>query len=163
MIKRILLPLDGSIYCRAAMHLAVEIAGRSGAEIQYLSVLEAGSGVVSRSALEHAFFRPLQVDSYSEYTRLKEQLDVEVSAITKDIPDVELYIKSWCPYCKNALAFLQARGIPFVAYDIEKDKNAAFRKRLLDGDKGVPFAIIYGQPVRGFSEKLYLKALRGRK
>jgi len=89
LIKRILLPLDGSVYCRAAMHLAVEIAGRSGAEIQYLSVLESGSGVMSRSALTDAFFRPLQVDSYSEYTRLKEQLDLEVKTITNNLDGVD--------------------------------------------------------------------------
>jgi nucleotide-binding universal stress UspA family protein len=76
------------MYCRAAMHLAVELAGRSDAEIQYLSVLESGSGVVSRDALENAFFRPLQVDSYSEYTRLKEQLDLEVTAITKNLQGI---------------------------------------------------------------------------
>jgi glutaredoxin len=91
------------------------------------------------------------------------QVDHRIVVASQDIPDVELYITSWCPYCEKAVSFFRARGIPFAAYDIEKDKNAAFRKKLLDAQKGVPFAIIYGQPVHGFSEQAYLRALKGRK
>ncbi len=72
---------------------------------------------------------------------------------------VEIYVTRWCPYCKKAINFLQSTGIPFAAYDIEKDAAAARRKNQLDSQKGVPFAIINGQPIHGFSEKNYLKAL----
>jgi glutaredoxin len=75
-------------------------------------------------------------------------------------PKVELYITSWCPYCKKAVNFFQSRGIPFTAYDIEKDEKAARRKDQLDINKGVPFAIINGQQIHGFSEESYLKALK---
>lgn len=74
-------------------------------------------------------------------------------------PAVELYSTSWCPYCKRAREFLQSRGIPFVEYDVEKDRDAARRKGELDTRRGVPFAMINGKPVHGFSEALYRQAL----
>jgi glutaredoxin len=84
----------------------------------------------------------------------------EIILALQDNPKVELFITNWCPYCKKAEQFFQSRGIPYVAYDIEKDKTAAQRKSQLDAQPGVPFAIINGQPVRGFSEQAYLKALK---
>lgn len=72
---------------------------------------------------------------------------------------VELYTTSWCPYCKDARKFFLSRGISFSEYDIEKDEEAARRKNELDNSRGVPFAIICGQPVRGFSTVAYERAL----
>jgi glutaredoxin len=75
---------------------------------------------------------------------------------------VELYTTSWCTYCRKAKAFFQARGIPFVEYDIERDPEAARRKAMLDGRRGVPFAVVNGRRIHGYSEKAYLAALEGR-
>ncbi len=77
-------------------------------------------------------------------------------------PKVELYVTSWCPYCKEARNFFKSRGIPFTEYDIEKDKNAARRKQQFDKRGGVPFALINGTPVHGFSKVAYERALRGK-
>ena len=77
------------------------------------------------------------------------------------VPKVELYTTNWCIYCKKARNFLLSRGIPFTEYDIEKDENAARRKRRLDTERGVPFAVINGQHIRGFSEAAYEQALQG--
>jgi len=74
-------------------------------------------------------------------------------------PRVELFTTSWCPYCKQARSFFQSRGIPFTEYDIEKDPKAALRKRQLDAREGVPLAVINGQPIHGYSELAYRKAL----
>ena len=76
------------------------------------------------------------------------------------VPQVELYVTSWCPYCKQAENFFRTQGIPFTAYDIEKDSSAAQRKEQLDGSKGVPLAIINGQIIRGFSAEAYREALQ---
>jgi glutaredoxin len=72
---------------------------------------------------------------------------------------VELYVTSWCPYCKKARNFFLSRGIPFSEYDIEKDRNAARRKKRLDSRKGVPFAVINGHKVHGFIAAAYERAL----
>jgi glutaredoxin len=74
-------------------------------------------------------------------------------------PEVELYVTSWCPHCKRAIDFLRSRRIAFTEYDIEKDKQAARRKNRLTRESGVPFAIINGQPVHGFSPVAYKRAL----
>ena len=77
-------------------------------------------------------------------------------------PEVELYVTSWCPHCKRAIDYLRSRRIAFTEYDIEKDKQAARRKSRLTGESGVPFAMINGQPVHGFTPVAYERALRTR-
>jgi glutaredoxin len=74
-------------------------------------------------------------------------------------PQVELYITSWCPACQKARAYLQRRGIPFKAYDVEKDPGAARRKKMIDPREGVPLAVINGQKILGFSAGAYQRAL----
>lgn len=74
-------------------------------------------------------------------------------------PQVELYVTSWCPYCKKAEAYLDRQGIEYQLYDIEKDKLAASRMYQLSGSGGVPFAMINGVAIKGWSEKIYAQAL----
>ena len=76
------------------------------------------------------------------------------------VPKVEIYVTSWCGYCKKAKKFFAARGIPFIAYDIEKDRAAAQRKSKLSPGCGVPVTVINGQVLRGFSAPAYSSALK---
>ncbi len=73
---------------------------------------------------------------------------------------VELYVTSWCGYCKKAKAFLRARKIDFTEYDVEKDKDAARRHRKLNPRGGVPVAVINGKTLFGFSQTAYESALK---
>ena len=82
------------------------------------------------------------------------------SVITKKNHEVILYGTSWCPYCRMARDFFRSRGIDFIEYDIEKDKEAAIRKKELDARSGVPFVTINGRPIHGYSESAYEKALQ---
>jgi len=82
-----------------------------------------------------------------------------VLANARAVERVEIYTTSWCPYCRKAEAFFKANAVAYVNYDIEKDKQAARRKRQLDRRKGVPLTVINGQVIYGFSEKLYRTAL----
>ncbi len=76
-------------------------------------------------------------------------------------PSVELYVTNWCPYCKVARNFFLSKGIPFKEYDIDKDKDAALRKYKLDkGGAGVPFVVINGRGIRGYSKEAYEEALK---
>jgi len=72
---------------------------------------------------------------------------------------VELYVTSWCPYCKNAKDFFYSKGIPVTVYDIEKDKKAAARKKKLDTRSGVPFGVVNGVKIHGYSPEQYTEAL----
>ncbi|HVO82845.1 MAG TPA: glutaredoxin family protein [Syntrophobacteria bacterium] len=74
--------------------------------------------------------------------------------------NVELYTTSWCPYCTKARDFFRSRGVPFTEYDVEKDKEAAQRYRQMNSRGGVPFVVIDGQRIAGFSEAAYEKALK---
>jgi glutaredoxin len=74
-------------------------------------------------------------------------------------PQVEIFTTSWCPYCTKATGFLRANGITFVEYDVEKDAKAAQRLHELTGRGGVPFAIINGRKIHGWSEEAYKRAL----
>ncbi len=72
---------------------------------------------------------------------------------------VELYVTSWCKYCKKAAKYFRSKGVPFTEYDIEKNKAAAQRKDRLSPKKGVPFAVVNGQHIYGFAPNAYEKAL----
>jgi glutaredoxin len=81
------------------------------------------------------------------------------AAAAEKQPQVEVFTTTWCPYCTKAISFLRANNVPFVEYDIEKDVYAAQRMQQLAGRAGVPFAIINGQQIRGWSEGAYRQAL----
>ena len=85
---------------------------------------------------------------------------INEKAETKKDNEVILYMTSWCPYCKMAANFFRSRNISFTEYDIEKDRAAAERKKQLDSKGGVPFAIINGQQIHGYSPGAYEKALQ---
>ncbi|WP_084091718.1 glutaredoxin family protein [Malonomonas rubra] len=59
----------------------------------------------------------------------------------------------------QAKSFLASRGVEVTVYDIEEDAAAAKRKQQLDTGRGVPFAVINGQKISGWSQKLYEMAL----
>jgi len=65
---------------------------------------------------------------------------------------VEIYVTDWCRYCKQALSYMSSKGIPFVAYNIEKDSSANQRHKELGG-RGVPLIIIGANKMSGFSEQ----------
>lgn len=76
-------------------------------------------------------------------------------------PSVELYVTSWCPYCKKAASYFKAKGIPIKEYDIESDPAAAMRFRRF-GVRGVPVVVIGKTVVPGYSIEDYDRALAGK-
>ena len=59
---------------------------------------------------------------------------------------IELYTASGCPYCAAAREDLEWRGIDFVEYDVERDREAY--ERMLDltgGNRTVPVIIEEGK------------------
>ena len=74
-------------------------------------------------------------------------------------PKVELYTTDWCPYCLKARIFFDSRGIPYTLYDVEKSREAAFKKERIAPRSGVPLVIIGDIVIRGYSEKAYKTAL----
>ena len=73
---------------------------------------------------------------------------------------VELYVTSLCQYCQKAKAFFNSRGIKFIEYNIEEDRKAAERLISLTESNAVPFAVINGHHVKGYSASAYIRAMR---
>lgn len=80
--------------------------------------------------------------------------------VAVNAPVVEIYETSWCGYCKKAKNFFRSRGIKFKTYDIEKDKSAARRMMALTRRRAVPFVVINGHQIQGYSKQAYEQALR---
>lgn len=78
----------------------------------------------------------------------------------KGVNQVELYVTSWCPYCKKASNYFRSKGVKFKMYDIEKDRNAAMRKKRLTNYTGVPFAVVNGVQITGYAPDSYARALK---
>lgn len=74
-------------------------------------------------------------------------------------PKVEIYITDWCPYCVKAIKFLKANKIAYKAYNVDTDSAAEERRAKLSGRSGVPFAVINGKKILGYSEDMYKEAL----
>lgn len=104
-------------------------------------------------------FRDLSPRELLERETMKKQKSLEEKDKNKS-NEVILYGTSWCPYCQKARDYFTSRNISFTNYDIEKDKEAAERKKQLDTESGVPFAIINGEKIHGFSPADYERALQ---
>ncbi len=72
---------------------------------------------------------------------------------------VEIFITSWCPYCRKLEQFLKAEHIPYRRYDIEANPQA---KRVYDqfGIPGVPVIRIGSKLISGFDQTAILNALK---
>ena len=88
---------------------------------------------------------------------LKESQD---DAVAVNTPTVEIYETSWCGYCKKAKNFFRSRGIKYTVYDIEKDPQAARRMKTMTKQRAVPFVVINGKGIQGYSEQAYTLALQ---
>jgi glutaredoxin len=75
---------------------------------------------------------------------------------------VEVYMTSWCGYCKKMVRFLNEKGIPYTAYDIEKDSAAARTYRELGGS-GVPVVRVGSHVVHGYSPEAVMSYLNAGK
>lgn len=89
------------------------------------------------------------------------QAGAKLVAAAEQESGIELFVTEWCPYCKMAISHLKSRNVEFTVYNVEYDQEANKRKlRLSNGQGGVPFAMIYGHPIMGFSPDAYDEALR---
>ncbi len=72
---------------------------------------------------------------------------------------VEIYSKSWCPFCRMAKRLLEQKGQKFVEFDVELD--AGKYDEMLDRSQGrwtVPEIFINGDLIGGFDELRALEA-----
>ena len=78
---------------------------------------------------------------------------------TRATARVVLYSTEWCGYCKQIRRFLDQKGIPYQAFDIEKDAQARKAYEALGGG-GIPFVDVNGTLIRDYSPEKIMAALR---
>jgi glutaredoxin 3 len=65
---------------------------------------------------------------------------------------VEIYTKTYCPYCRRAKELLRIKGVNFIEYDVTTDPAGEKEMRLRSGQDTVPQVFIGGNPVGGCSD-----------
>lgn len=69
------------------------------------------------------------------------------------MPDVTVYTRSWCPYCRRAKDLLRTKGVSFREIDIEA--NAALETEMIQKASGrdtVPQVFIGAHHVGGYDD-----------
>lgn len=65
---------------------------------------------------------------------------------------VEIYTKSYCPYCSRAMELLRIKEIPYTEYDVTVDPALEQEMRRRSGRETVPEIFVDGQLIGGCSE-----------
>lgn len=68
------------------------------------------------------------------------------------MPRVVVYTTSWCPYCRAAKSFLQAKGVPFEEVDLTDDDDGRRALRERSGRSTVPQIWIGDTHVGGYDD-----------
>lgn len=65
---------------------------------------------------------------------------------------VQMISASWCGYCRAAIRFFRANGVPYQEYDIDNPRTPA-NYRAAGKQRGVPIILVPGNEIQmGFSE-----------
>ncbi len=86
--------------------------------------------------------------------------DSEKTSELKPEPKVELFVTRWCPASQQALKYFKSKGIPFTAYDVEKDSNALRRQKEINPRGSVPTVVINGKVFDGYNADEFDQMLR---
>ncbi len=65
---------------------------------------------------------------------------------------VEIYTKSYCPYCQRAKELLRIKGVAFTEYDVTQDPVKEAEMRARSGRQTVPEIFIDGTLIGGCSD-----------
>ena len=76
---------------------------------------------------------------------------------------LKVYATPTCPWCKQAKALLESRGVPYDEVDVTKDRKLAEELQAISGQLGVPVTTDGTTVVIGFNktalEQLVAKAV----
>ncbi|MFA5367881.1 MAG: Uxx-star family glutaredoxin-like (seleno)protein [Dehalococcoidia bacterium] len=75
--------------------------------------------------------------------------------------DIKIYTTPTCGYCHMAKKYLSERGIPYVEYDVSRDRQAADEMVNLTGQMGVPVIVVDGQAIVGFDRQRLEQLIAG--
>ena len=75
------------------------------------------------------------------------------------IKKVDIFVTSWCPYCRKLENFLKQNRIDYTRHDVEADAESSREFDRLGGD-GVPLVRVGEQVIHGYDTKEILAALK---
>jgi glutaredoxin 3 len=73
--------------------------------------------------------------------------------------NVEIYTKSYCPYCQRAKELLRRKGVDYIEHDVTSDPAREEEMRRRSGRQTVPEIFFEGELIGGCDD---LYALEGR-
>jgi len=88
---------------------------------------------------------------------------IETTPITTELPHggIVMYCTSWCPGCRRARAWFQARNLKFIEIDIDTNPAAVAQvKKWNNGSRSTPTFDIDGTILTEFNEIKMLEALK---
>ncbi len=133
----------------------------SGGEIHYVDDV-AKVPKKYRKQLEHARELPdISVTDAAPPSRRSKGAASSSETVSYGDAKVEVYMTSWCGYCKKMVRFLNEKGIAYTAYDIEKDSGAARTYRELGGS-GVPLVRVGSHVIHGYNPDAVMSHLNGK-
>ncbi len=71
---------------------------------------------------------------------------------------VEIYSKSWCGYCAQAKALLDAKGVTYADIDVTADREKELEMIQRSGAHTVPQIFIDGERIGGHDDLFALEA-----
>jgi glutaredoxin len=93
---------------------------------------------------------PAATADYLEQIRKAEPLPAATTAASS----IVLYSAKWCGYCRQAKAYLTAKGVHYQEFDVDTRIGMAAYAQA-GGRKGIPLLLVEGQRVQGFSRAAY--------
>jgi len=77
-------------------------------------------------------------------------------------PQITIYSTSWCAFCHTEMQWLDKLGIPYIAKDVEADKDAYEELLVKNGGNytGVPVTDIGGDIILGFDRPRIQDAIK---
>lgn len=88
---------------------------------------------------------PVEVTDWAAIIRSKAPANAPRAASS-----VTMYMTEWCPHCKNARKYFNAKGIAYTEINVETSEAGRKEYQALGG-KGVPVILVGGKMMRGFS------------
>jgi glutaredoxin len=82
--------------------------------------------------------------------------------MTATTPKITVYSTSWCAFCHTEMQWLDKLGIPYIAKDVEADKEAYAELLEKNGGNytGVPVTDIAGDMILGFDRPKLQDAIK---
>ena len=68
------------------------------------------------------------------------------------MPDIIMYAAAWCPYCRNARALLDRKGVGYTVLDVDREPQLWQEMKERSGRNTVPQIFIDAVHIGGYDD-----------